>query len=248
MNTIREQFDQAVQVYEAAVQALADTRQAHKEGAGKAYADMLAVQVDLKAKIAEHEASAAEAQSTFKRLFAKANHVVTKEVKAALFGKNDALAIAEELRSALAQSEAGALEPRIAASRAVEAYQRAHARAHAAYARMEIFRTLVQCGEAMARAVALATHIPGNPDIERLVDDVDRNRSAFVWDALIATARGLPEWARMPRVEALGALDLGPFNDPSQFISPSAAHLALKKKAMADGQAGTASELREAIG
>jgi len=236
MHKIQEQLDQATQAYKDALQALATARQAHEEGPGKAFADMLAVQADLKAKIATHEASADEAQATFKRLFAKAGHVVTKEVKAALSAKNDALALSED----------SALEPRITASAAAKAYEIAYAHARAAYARVEVWRTLRECGEAMGRAVALAAHIPGNPDIERLTTDIDKLRTAFVWDALVGVARGLSEWDRVPKVEAIGSLDLGPFNDPTQFISTVAAQVARRKLAAGEDQAGTESELREA--
>lgn len=245
MNTIKENLDQATQAYKHAVEDLAAARQAHEEGAGKAYADTLAVQADLKAKIAAHEASAAEAQGTFQSLFAKASHIVTKEVKAALFAKNDALAIAEELRCALAQSEAGAFELRAEASRVAEAFRAAHAHARAAYARVEVYQALQECGQAMGRAVALATHIPGNHDIEKLSDDVDQLRAQFVWKALMSRARELPEWDRI-RVEELGALDLGPFNDHAHFTTPAAVALDRKMRAVAQGQAGAGSELEVA--
>ncbi|MGO4390228.1 hypothetical protein AB4Z46_02635 [Variovorax sp. M-6] len=244
MSDIKEDLDQATQAYKNALKDLAGARQAHEEGPGKGYADMLAVQADLRAKIAAHEASAAEAQGTFQSLFAKASHIVTKEVKAALFAKNDALAIAEELRSALAQSEAGALELRAEASCIAEAFRVAHAHARAAYARMEVCQALEECGQAMGRAVALATHIPGNRDIEKLSDDVDQLRAQFVWKALMDLARELPEWDRV-RVEELGALDLGPFNDRRHFTTPAAVALDRKRRAMAEGQGGTGSEQLE---
>ncbi|CAN7245282.1 hypothetical protein LJR175_001004 [Variovorax sp. LjRoot175] len=88
MSTIQEKLARATQAYQDALQALEAARREHEDGAGKAYALLFARQADLKAKIAEHEAAAAASEATFKRLFAKANHVVTKEVKSALFGKN----------------------------------------------------------------------------------------------------------------------------------------------------------------
>lgn len=231
MSTIQEKLARATKGYQDALHALAAARREHEDGAGKAYALLFARQADLKAKIAEHEAVAAASEATFKRLFAKANHVVTKEVKTALFGKNDALAIAEELRIALAECEAEAIEPRIAASDAARRYEAAYGQACAASARMLVYQALAECGAAMARAVALAMHVPGEAAVEALTSDLAKHRTAFVWKELLDLAATLPEARRMPLVDELGVLDLGVFADRN-FVSVSAASRMRKIQAL----------------
>lgn len=100
-------------------------------------------QDDLRAKITQDRATAEAAQSTFKRLFADAGHVVTKEVQKALFAKNDALSIA------LKESEASSFDAKVAASRDAQRYDAAYGRAFEAYARQQIYQAMVDCEQSM---------------------------------------------------------------------------------------------------
>ena len=152
------------------------------------------------------------------RLFAQADHVVNKEVKNALFLKNDALAIAEELANALAESESASFEPMVAASKDAQAYDAAYRHAAAAYACREVYRALAACEDTMARAVALARHVPLPETLENVTANVDEARMAFVWKELKDMAQSRPEAERFPVVEELGSLDLGAFAN-RQFLS-----------------------------
>ena len=239
MTTIQDKHARALRAYAQAREALEPRRHEHEEGAGKAYAELLRQQDSLKAKIAEQEAAAATAEASFKRLFAEAGHEVTKDVKAALFKKNDALSIAEELRRALADSEAASVEAEIAASSAARLYQEAYRTALEKHARVQVYEALSACGEAMARAVAYAMHVPGEQYSEALSDNVATRRAEFVWEELLALARTLPEAQRMPKVAELGTLDLGAFKGRA-FVSPAAASLLRTKRAMREALAGEA--------
>ncbi|CAN7245333.1 hypothetical protein LJR175_001005 [Variovorax sp. LjRoot175] len=90
---------------------------------------------------------------------------------------------------------------------------------------MQVYQALAECGEAMARAVALAMHVPGEPAVEALAGDPVNNRSAFVWKELLALAATLPEAQRMPLVAELGALDLGAFADRNFVSLVAASHM-----------------------
>lgn len=230
MQTIQDKHIQALSAYTRAREALEAKRTEHEEGAGKAYAGLLAQQNSLKAKIAEQETAAAAAEGSFKRLFAEAGHEVTKNVKAALFSKNDALSIAEELRSALADSEAASVDAEIAASGAARDYQSAYRHAQAAYALVQVYQALSECGEAMARAVAFAMHVPGENYSEAISRDVPTRRAELVWNELLSLANTLPEAQRMPQVTELGSLDLGAFANRA-FVSPAKASLMRTQRA-----------------
>ena len=218
MSKIQDKLAQVTQACDAALQALQTAREGYENGSGKAYAALRARQDDLRTKIAQHQEAAEAAQAKFKRLFAQADHVVNKEVKNALFLKNDALAIAEELANALAESESASFEPMVAASKDAQTYDAAYRHAAAAFTRREVYRALPACENAMARAVALARHVPLPETLENITANVDEARMAFVWKELKDMALTRPEAERFPMVEELGSLDLGAFAS-RQFLS-----------------------------
>lgn len=208
---IQTELAQAEATYHEALRQLAQACAEFNDGAGKAYAELLERQAALRGKIATHEGAAEAATTEFKRLLAASNYEKTKAVKEALFAKNDALAIAEELREALADSERTALPIQAAASRAAERYANTHDAAYAAYARLEACKALAECEEALTRAMALMVHVPDPLGIDRRSDDARAYRMKFIWQRLSAVALERPEAQQQPEVEALGVLELGAF-------------------------------------
>ena len=95
---------------------------------------------NLRNKIATHEKAAEAATLELKQLLAAANFEKTNAVNKALFKKSNTLAIAEELREALADSERKTLPLRASASRAAQHYANAHNAAYGAYARLEAYK------------------------------------------------------------------------------------------------------------
>jgi hypothetical protein len=223
MTKIQDKLSRAADDYRDALHALASARATYEAGSGKAYAALLARQEDLRTRIATNETEAETAQSNFKRLFAGTGHVVTKEVRNALNLKNDALAIAEELRIALQETERAAFEPSVTASKEAQHYENAHELAYVAYARREVYQALAECEASMGRAMALMRHAPTPAGIEPHVDDVTEARIGFIWRELKELAACRPEALAKPVVEELGAVDLGPFSD-RKFLSPAEAH------------------------
>ncbi|MDH4416021.1 MAG: hypothetical protein QE485_02240 [Acidovorax sp.] len=208
---IHDELAQAQAAYDSALEKLLKACAEFNEGAGKEYAELMQRHADLRSKIATHEATAEAATVEFKQLLAAANYEKTKAVKDALFKKNDAVAIAEELREALADSERTALPLRASASRAAQSYANAHDMAYAAYARLEVFKALAASEEGLSRAMALLAHVSDAVEVERHVQDAREHRMKFVWNRLVAVAKQLPEAQEQPEVEALGPLQLGPF-------------------------------------
>ena len=101
---IQDELAQAQATYDSALKTLLKACADFNEGSGKQYAELMQRHADLRGKIAAHEAAAETATLEFKQLLAAANFEKTKAVKEALFKKNDALAIAEELREALTKA------------------------------------------------------------------------------------------------------------------------------------------------
>lgn len=208
---IQDELAQAQAAYDTALQKLLKACADFNEGSGKQYAELMQRHADLRGKIAAHEAAAETATLEFKQLLAAANFEKTKAVREALFKKNDALAIAEELREALADSERTTLPLRASASRAAQTYANAHDAAYGAYARLEAYKALAQSEDGLSRALALLSHVSDAVEVERHVQDAREHRMKFVWSRLKAVALQRPEAQEQPEVEALGPLQLGAF-------------------------------------
>lgn len=231
-STIQDELGQAQAAYDTALQTLLKACADFNEGSGKQYAELMERHADLRGKIAAHEAAAETATLEFKQLLAAANFEKTKAVKEALFKKNDALAIAEELREALADSERTTLPLRASASRAAEHYTNAHDAAYGAYARLEAYKALAESEEALTRAMALMTHASEPTGIDRQADDPRAYRMKFIWQRLSAVAMERPEAQEQPEVEALGPLQLGPFAGRA-YLTPVQAILLQRTEAEA---------------
>lgn len=211
ITSIQSELTQAEADYSTALRELVQASATFNEGAGKAYAELVQRHAELRSKIATHEAAAEAATQEFKALLAASGYEKTKPVKEALFKKNDALAIAEELREALADSERAALPIRATASRAAQDFAAAHDKAYAAYALLEVFKALASSEEGLSRAMALLSHVPDAMEVERHAEDVKAHRMRFVLNRLVEAAKQQPEAQTQPEVEALGPLQLGPF-------------------------------------
>lgn len=209
--TIQDELALAQAAYDSALKTLLKACADFNEGSGKQYAELMERHADLRGKITAHEAAAETATLEFKQLLAAANFEKTKAVKEALFKKNDALAIAEELREALADSERTTLPLRASASRAAQTYANAHDAAYGAYARLEAYKSLAESEDGLSRALALLSHVSDAVEVERHVQDAREHRMKFVWSRLKAVALQRPEAQEQPEVEALGPLQLGAF-------------------------------------
>ncbi len=224
---IAADLTQAEATYREALQKLDAARSTYLDGAGKAYRAQLAAQDTLRQKIDRHAADAEQAEALFKELFAKAGYVRSKEVKAALFDKNDALSMADELRAALQDMEASSIEGRYEASEVARKFHSAFYSAYAAYAKREAYAALQTHGQALADVIALVSHVPLDRDIDQLSGDPEARRIGFVFDALRDLAQATPAWERRPQIEAHGALDIAPFTS-NTFVSLARHNMDLK--------------------
>mgnify|MGYP003575360398 CR=1 FL=1 len=116
------------------------------------------------------------------------------------------------------RQQTASFESMVVASKDAQTYDAAYRHAAAAFTRREVYRALPACENAMARAVALARHVPLPETLENITANVDEARMAFVWKELKDMALTRPEAERFPMVEELGSLDLGAFAS-RQFLS-----------------------------
>ncbi len=141
------------------------------------------------------------------------------------------LAMADAMRVALAQREQDTRRHLIDASGQGRAYADAHDTAYGAYARVEAYEALQECGEKIARAMALCSHVPqrhsahedslGRMHLSEKSDaEIRAARWAFILRALATMAKECTDYAERPVVDALGALELGALS-VREFLSPA---------------------------
>lgn len=231
---IEAQAQDAQAGLQAAIVALNVARDAYHGGPALAYAQALDRHNELcrKIAVAEHEAEHAEAD--FKREFVASGYEKTSSVRAALASKNDALAMADEMRDALTQIKRDMGVHALAASTQGRHYLYAYEVAYAAYVEAEAFHALANAGTSIARAMALAAHAPRahgqqedsmgrRPATEGMAAETIQARWAFMLRALEGMARLQPEYGSRPDVPELGVLDFGALS-PGDWVSPGQAH------------------------
>lgn len=217
---IQENTRSAQAALHEALAELERARTAYATGVGPQFAQAKAAQAALSAKIEAAEGEAAAADAAFQAAFSAAGFESDDATRAALNRKNDAQAMAEAMRAALAQGAKELQTLAAEASTQARNYAAAYERAYIAHAQAEGYRALQEGGEQLARAMALAAHAPcstsaqedslGRPaSSEAMRREIVDARWAFILDGLKAMAEGLPEYGARPQVQALGVFDLG---------------------------------------
>lgn len=230
-NDIHNEARNAQTELHQAIAKLETARAAYQAGAGEGYAQARVLQRDLTAKIEAAEGEAAAAEADFQREFAAAGFVRTEAVRQALARKAESLAMADAMRVALAQREQDTRRHLIDASGQGRAYADAHDTAYGAYAQVEAYEALQECGEKIARAMALCSHVPqrhsahedslGRMHLSEKSDaEIRAARWAFILRALATMAKECTDYAERPVVDALGALELGALS-VREFLSPA---------------------------
>lgn len=232
METIAEKLERARQTYADAVAALNEARADFEVGAGKDFSGIIKERDDLIAKIKLSELTVQVAEKHFQDTFRAAGYERTDEVNLALRAKVIESEILEELRAGLSALEKPTFDQEVAAVRAATKYRSMYLEAYKAWVRVQAYEHLSVHGEALGRILALAKHIGTVPVsgpngfkyydtnvLERLSDDVDAMRQAFVLDAIKEFAASHPESDTPTMPVEIGALDLGPFNS-RELLTP----------------------------
>lgn len=146
--------------YQAALVRLSTARSAYEQGAGGAYAAAKAQRALIEGKIKEAEAEVDSAETAYHQAFAAGHFERTPVVREALARKHDAEATIAALRVALGKIAEDMQRHLIDASVQGRQYRDEYQGAYTAYVRNVAMQALAQSGEAIARALALATTVP----------------------------------------------------------------------------------------
>lgn len=217
-----------------ALAELARARTAYGNDAAPRFAQAKAEQELLGRKIHAAEDEAAAAAEAFQAAFSAAGFERDDATRAQLNRKNDALAMAEAMRAALATGAQELQALAADASGQARDYVAAYEQAYIAHAQAEGYKALQEAGEQLARAMALAAHAPcrssahedslGRPaSSDAMRREMVAARWAFILDGLKAMAEGLPEYGERPQVQALGVLDLGALT-AQDVLTPAQIH------------------------
>lgn len=225
METIAQKLERAQQTYADAITALNEAKIDFTDGSGKSYAEIIKERDNLLEKIRTSELTLQIAEKYFQDKFREAGFEKTDEVNLALRSKVMESEILEELRVGLSALDKPTFDQEVAATRAATKYRAMYLEAYKAWVRVQAYEHLAVHGEALGRILALAAHVGTVPvsgpngfryydtdPLERLSNDVDAMRQAFVMDAIKEFAASNPENGNPTMPMEIGELDLGPFN------------------------------------
>lgn len=102
-------------------------------------------------------------------------------------------------------------------------YANCYDTALACFAQLEVWNALAECGEPLARALALIGRIRTKGAPAEVSADPVAYRRDFAWKTLQQLANGLPEASEPVKVPELGTLALGTFAD-RKFLTLSQVH------------------------
>ncbi len=232
--SLQERFLAAEAAYTSAVAALQAAELAYKDGAGKAYADAVALRTNLQTKITQQQEKKADADELFKQAFAAAGYVVNAAARTALNKKNDAVAILDELNRALTEVQ-NDLEGNLLldASNYARSYQNATTNACDTLAEFLVLRALNEHGAPIAQAL---NSIPsdyrrgtGGTVVAAYGDSLDRAMNKVKQEILLLTQEvGKLTDIQVPPVADLGAMTV------QDILSPAEAN-ALRLRIANDG-------------
>lgn len=226
--------------WKAAQASLKAAHDAFSGGAVVRLSEILNNQEALRTKLQASNQEREQAEAEFKAAFEAAGFEKTAAIQKILNKKNDAIAICEELQSAIGQMQTEHQPIYIRANQEAEEYSYAYKAAFNAYCVMSAMAQLEKHGAPLVDALALLQLVPNkqsglepdigpnlsySPSTDRQVLDARMNR---LLDKLTSEASATP--AKTQDVhDAIGTLNLGPLTG-HKFLTPGALHM-LKNQA-----------------
>ena len=231
---ISEAAAQAQNNLDKALAQLNEARAAYDQQAGPQYSKAKADLATLDAKIEAALDAQEEANAAFHREFSAAGFEKTPAVAEALRRKGDAQAMAESMMAGRDNLASNMPEIQIEASHLARDYVVSYGVAQNAYAQAQAYEALQSAGATIARAMALLSHVPGEPTgmedflgrpphSARAHDELHRARMGSIWADLCALAYACPEFNARPKFDGLGELDLGALR-AQDILSPAQIH------------------------
>jgi hypothetical protein len=209
MQQLNERLKAATRAFEDARARLERTRIAYTNGPGKRYAETINNAGTLPAQTAEYQRAHEEAKATLGAAMLQSGGQVTPEVKAALSARRDAEDLIEQFTELEKHAERTRKRAHLDASKSAREYVDAYEHASQCWAEMNVLSALVECGERIARAMAV---VPAAEQLvpyaittgthesvckDRMLNELDRLRDVFREDD------------RLPYQNVIGKLELG---------------------------------------
>ncbi|ARL09214.1 hypothetical protein [Burkholderia pseudomallei] len=226
MQKLNERLKAATRAFEDAHAQLKKARIAYTNEAGKHYAESIANAGTLPSQMAEHRQAFEEAKSALEAALLRSGGQVTPEVKAALSDRRDAEDMIEQIATLEKHAERTRKRALIEASVTAREYVNAYQIASQRWAEMNVLSALVECGERIARAMAVIPaselFVPyavttGEDNTickNRVLNELDRLRDAFMDEGRSAYSTIIGELD-------LGSLTIGEILSPAAIIKVS---------------------------
>lgn len=205
MSDLNQKLVAAKADYESAKLAFQKARKTYEDGPKKDYAKLLQNIAALKAEIKNNEAELATAKQTLADDLQESNGAKTQKVKDTLSAIRESEMVIEECGVLLQQVEANAEAERINGSEVAENYQNAYNRVKYAWAVMNTYNVLTECGDRLAAAMAIKA---GSDEVTSLA----KTPKAIILTELEKLA-AVFDGDKQPYRSEIGILDLGPFDD-----------------------------------
>lgn len=222
MSDLTQQHAAAKVAYEEARAALDIARRNYDEGPGKKFAEVKRSAMTVQQAIGEHEQARQAAKATLASALRAAIGEDTKEAKDALALRRNADDMIDQYGELAAELESEVTEAHILASQAARAYIGAYEAASRCWAELNAYAVMLECGERMARAMAVRRvvidpHFAGGLDVrdskcrDMMVDLLDKLSAKYSSD-------------QCPFVADIGVVDLGSMSR-DEILSTGAANL-----------------------
>ncbi|MBR8361672.1 hypothetical protein KDW10_30550 [Burkholderia vietnamiensis] len=198
MNDLKKQHEQAKAAYETARDELASARHAYEHGAGKTLAEAKKSRESIGAQLDSETQAGERAKTALSQAMLQSNGERTAEVKKALAERRDADDMIEQCSELLSESERLIAAAHIEASEAAKTYLGAYESAARRWAEMNVLAALVECGERIARAMAVKA------------PNADTSPLPSCEQLIIHGLRHIAEQGdERPYVQEIGSVDLG---------------------------------------
>lgn len=155
MQQLKERLEAATMTFEDARQRLERARDAYVNGPGKLYAETRASVGELASLATEYKQSHEDARTALEKAMLGSRGKITLEVKVALTARRDAEDLIEQSEMLEQQAERNRAAVFVDASQAAAAYVSAYEQAAQQWAEMNVLDALIECGERIARAMAV---------------------------------------------------------------------------------------------
>jgi hypothetical protein len=229
MSDLKQQLEKAKTSYDAARAALETARRIYQDGRGKEYAEVKQNVLTLKARIDEQKHASQAAKDSLAQALRSSNGAITPQAKEALAHRRNADDLLDQYRELMVESQRTSIDVHIAASEAAAAYVKTYDTASQCWAEMNVFAALVECGERIARAMAVM------PQLETLTPYAVKNtslRGIVCRELMIAELDKLRKQYDdevRPYVDEIGNLDLGSMA-MNEILTPGEAKIARAQK------------------